>query len=108
MTDDSNPPALVISLDFELHWGVRDQVRPDGSYRAHLLGSRTVVPQLLDLFSEYGVAATWGSVGFLFAATRQELSTFSPKIRPAYANGRLDPYRESVGADEVSDPLHYA
>ncbi|PZS25542.1 MAG: polysaccharide deacetylase [Pseudonocardiales bacterium] len=108
MTVDSKPPALVISLDFELHWGVRDRLRPDGNYRTNLLGARTVVTQLLGLFSEYQVAATWGTVGYLFAATRKELSAFHPKIRPLYVDSQLDPYRESVGSDEISDPLHYA
>jgi hypothetical protein len=34
--------ALVISLDFELHWGVRDK-RSVASYRENLLGARRAV-----------------------------------------------------------------
>ena len=46
-------------LDVELRWGVHDLVPPDGGeYRANLLGVRAAVPQLLDLFEEYGIAAT--------------------------------------------------
>ena len=30
--------ALVVSLDFELHWGVRDHVSPSDPYVANLLG----------------------------------------------------------------------
>ena len=62
--------ALVISLDFELHWGVRDKRPVDGPYRENLLGAREAIPRMLDLFEEFGVAATWATVGFLFAKNR--------------------------------------
>lgn len=100
--------ALVISLDFELHWGVRDHAPVDGPYRANLLGERGAVPALLALFREYDVAATWATVGFLFARSRDELERCSPAVRPAYDNRVLDPYREPLGEGEADDPLHFA
>jgi peptidoglycan/xylan/chitin deacetylase (PgdA/CDA1 family) len=101
--------ALVISLDFELRWGVRDKNPPDGgSYRQNLLGEREAVPRMLALFEEYNIAATWATVGFLFAKSKQELKEFSPSIKPLYANPLLYPYDESIGEDEVDDPLHFA
>ena len=84
--------ALVISLDFELHWGVRDKCAPDGPYRENLLGARKAIPRILDLFEEFDVAATWATVGFLFAESRREREEFSPAVRPQYADQRLDPY----------------
>ncbi len=54
--------TFVISLDFELHWGVRDH-RTVADYRENLLGVRRVVPALLSLFSEFGIHATWATVG---------------------------------------------
>jgi peptidoglycan/xylan/chitin deacetylase (PgdA/CDA1 family) len=101
--------ALIISLDFELRWGVFDQYPVDGgAYRPHLLGARAAIPRLLDLFEEYEVAATWGAVGFLFAATRIDLDRFRPAVVPAYDDARLDPYRQVIGDGEADDPLHYA
>lgn len=100
--------ALVISLDFELHWGVRDKCAVDGPYRANLEGARRAIPQILDLFEEFEIAATWATVGFLFAKSRQERDFFSPAIRPQYADSRLDAYAEPVGEGESDDPLHYA
>jgi peptidoglycan/xylan/chitin deacetylase (PgdA/CDA1 family) len=100
--------ALVISLDFELHWGVRDKCAPDGPYRENLLGARKAIPGILDLFEEFDVAATWATVGFLFAKSRREREEFSPVIRPQYADKRLDPYVEPTGESEDDDPLHYA
>ncbi len=100
--------AFVISLDFELHWGVRDTAAPDGPYRNNLLGARQAVPRMLALFREFDAAATWATVGFLFARSERELREYSPKLRPAYRNPALDPYREPLGPDEAHDPLHYA
>jgi peptidoglycan/xylan/chitin deacetylase (PgdA/CDA1 family) len=111
MSSNQNTPpfgALVISLDFELHWGVRDKRTVDGPYRENLLGAREVIPQMLDLFEEFGVAATWATVGFLFARNRQERQEFSPSVRPQYKNPKLDPYSESTGDSEDDDPMHYA
>lgn len=101
--------ALVVSLDFELRWGVFDRYPPDGgAYRRNLLGARAAIPRLLDLFEEFNIAATWATVGFLFATSRQELRDLSPPIRPSYQNPALSPYAEPIGDDEADDPLHYA
>jgi peptidoglycan/xylan/chitin deacetylase (PgdA/CDA1 family) len=100
--------ALVISLDFELHWGVRDKCAVDGPYRENLLGARKAIPRMLDIFAEFDVAATWATVGFLFAESKREREEFSPGLRPHYADSRLDAYAELTGEDETSDPLHYA
>jgi peptidoglycan/xylan/chitin deacetylase (PgdA/CDA1 family) len=106
----NTPPfgALAISLDFELHWGVRDKRSVDGPYRDNLLGARQAIPQMLDLFEEFGVAATWATVGFLFAKNRQERDEFSPALRPQYKNPKLDAYSEPTGEGEDDDPMHYA
>ncbi len=100
--------ALVISLDFELHWGLRDKTSTTGYYRQNLLGARDATPRMLALFEEYGVSATWATVGFLFAHSKQELQSFSPTVKPLYDNPALFPYHEAVGDGEDDDPLHFA
>lgn len=100
--------ALVISLDFELHWGVRDKPGILESYGRSLAGARPAVGALLDLFDGMGVHATWATVGFLLARDRDELLRFAPAVRPRYHDARLDPYAEPIGNDEASDPLHFA
>ena len=101
--------ALVISLDFELLWGVRDLYPHDGGkYRRNLLGAREAIPRLLDLFEEFEVAATWATVGFLFANSRREQEAYQPKILPRYGNRALDPFDQIVGDGEEDDPLHFA
>jgi peptidoglycan/xylan/chitin deacetylase (PgdA/CDA1 family) len=97
----------VISLDFELHWGVRDILQANGEYQANLLGARAAVPQLLALFRQFEISATWATVGFLFAKDRDELMDFAPVLRPRYARKRFDPYTEEIGRNEAEDPLHF-
>ena len=74
---------FVISLDFELYWGVR-HLPSVKQYFPHLVGARTAIPALLDLFSEYGIHATWATVGFLFCDQTRTLLRFAPSHhRPA-------------------------
>ncbi|HVJ93112.1 MAG TPA: polysaccharide deacetylase family protein [Labilithrix sp.] len=100
---------FVISLDFELHWGVRDHTSVD-AYRDHLLGVRQAVPAMLDLFARRDIAATWATVGFLFAETKKDLERHFPRLLPKYDNPKLSPYEAmgDVGEDEAHDPFHFA
>jgi peptidoglycan/xylan/chitin deacetylase (PgdA/CDA1 family) len=100
---------FVISLDFELRWGVRD-VYPEGQYDRWLLGGRLAIPRILELFERYDIAATWATVGFLYARDRDELLSHLPDVRPTYLDPRLSPYQEinGVGRDEKEDPLSFA
>jgi len=107
--DVNRPGALVISLDFELLWGVRDLYPSNGgTYRANVLGARAAIPKMLDLFTDYDVAATWAPVGMLFASSRDELARFSPSVRPHYIDRGLDPYADPGGDSEGADPLRFA
>jgi peptidoglycan/xylan/chitin deacetylase (PgdA/CDA1 family) len=98
--------VFVISLDFELHWGVLDQY-PVADYRANLDGVRRAIPALLDMFTAYGIHATWAIVGCLFFATKKSLLEAAPRVRPSYT---MNAYTvlDTVGDDEDADPYHYA
>jgi peptidoglycan/xylan/chitin deacetylase (PgdA/CDA1 family) len=101
---------FVISLDFELHWGVRDHLRVD-QYRDNLLGVRRAIPAILDLFRRYETHATWATVGMLFARDKRALMDALPARRPRYDDPSLSPYDAldaEVGEDESSDPFHFA
>jgi len=100
---------FIISLDFELHWGIRDHAKVE-ERRGAMLGERAAVPMLLRLFDEYGVHATWAVPGFLFFATRGALLRGLPSVKPRYADMRLSPYEDlsMVGRDEKQDPFHFA
>jgi len=108
VSKSDEPGALVISLDFELHWGSRDHMsRSDPSYDL-VVDERSAVKDLISVFAARKVRATWATVGFLFASTWDQLSAHLPAIRPAYRRPELDPYNEPVGPDEDHDPQHLA
>lgn len=90
--------AFVISLDFERYWGVRDVLASSGSYRNNLLGESEAITEILSLFAAYDVAATWATVGYLFADSKSDLDRYQPSIAPAYSNPQLLP-KESEFAD---------
>jgi peptidoglycan/xylan/chitin deacetylase (PgdA/CDA1 family) len=105
------PGHLVVSLDLELHWGIRDHTPLHApGVRDRLLGVRQAVPAVLRLFRERGIRATWAAVGALFARDRDELEAHLPRVRPRYRDASLDPYTElpRLGRSEEDDPFHYA
>jgi len=99
---------LIVSLDFELHWGVRDHSTV-ADYAENLLGVRAAIPAVLDVFRQRGIHATWATVGFLCFGTRRELLDNLPSELPTYTDPTLDPYRvlDEIGADEAADPFHF-
>ena len=100
--------SFVISLDFELMWGVRD-VATIEQYGNSILGVRESLPKVLDLFYEFKISATFAIVGLLFFESKEELSSMIPTIKPSYHNTNLSPYYEinSIGNNEKEDPYHY-
>jgi peptidoglycan/xylan/chitin deacetylase (PgdA/CDA1 family) len=98
---------LIISLDFELHWGVFDHCLQEEPYIKNIRGAREVVPKLLKLFKKYNIHATWATVGMLFSENRSELDQYLPVYKPSYKNKKLNAYNVELGVDEEDDPLHY-
>ncbi|MFP8781173.1 polysaccharide deacetylase family protein [Hydrogenophaga sp. RWCD_12] len=101
--------SLVISLDFELMWGVRDH-RTTADYGDAVLGVRQALPAMLALFKAHGIRATWATVGLLFARNRREMLEHCPELQPGYRHQALSPYaaiRSEIGEDEAADPWHY-
>ena len=100
---------FLISLDFELHWGVRDK-RSTKEYSNNLLGARAVIPELLELFQQYNIHVTWATVGFLFYDNFEDLNLSIARKIPVYNKPILNPYLEfdSLGKNEKEDPYHYA
>jgi len=99
---------FVLSLDFELMWGVRDLFTLE-DYGRKVLGVRQVVPALLKLFTERQVSCTWATVGLLFFANKRQMLDGLPDRKPTYANQRLSSYAmmDQIGDNEDSDPHWY-
>ncbi|MEG1847973.1 MAG: polysaccharide deacetylase family protein [Lachnospiraceae bacterium] len=100
---------LVISLDMELLYGMNDETKID-RWKRNAGGAREVIPEMLTLFEEYGIKATWAIVGMLFAKDKEELRSACPVVIPQYEEKRFSNYErlDQVGETEEMDPLHYA
>ena len=105
------PGNLIVSLDFELFWGMLDCSTLE-TYGENILGGRKAIPQLLKLFEKYGIHATWATVGFLFADNKEELRKFFPveEQLPTYDKPDVCPYPwfDSIGNDETDAPCFFA
>lgn len=103
--------TMIVSLDFELFWGMQDGMALE-RYRAHVLGGRAAVPKMLELFRRHGIHATWATVGFMFARDDEELRKHFPdrKLFPTYENPALSTYRcvEGAGIAHEDVPCYYA
>lgn len=110
MKDHGNGSGtFVISLDYELLWGVWD-VTTKEKYGEHILGVQQVIPALLHEFETQNIKATFATVGILFSQDKAGLESFMPDIRPAYSNPDYNVYLKefnSIGNNEYDDPYHF-
>ena len=92
-----------------MNWGVHDVFTRE-QYEENLLGARTAIPKILELFKRYEIHATWATVGLLYFNSKQELLKNLPVLQPSYLDSTLTPYRklDLIGEDEQKDPLHFA
>lgn len=88
----SNGGHLIISLDFELLWGLRDLISANNAYKENIRGVHEVMGKTLKLFSKYEINATIAIVGFLFFDSKTDLIQNLPKERPKYLNKKFSPY----------------
>jgi len=105
-----NNGKFVISLDFELFWGVRDK-RSIEQYGENIKGVHQAIPRLLEIFNRYHANATFSTVGFLFFESKEELLNNLPKKLPNYSNKKLSPYAghfDTIGENAATDPYHFA
>jgi len=87
-----NKGALIISLDFELLWGVFDKVNYKEK-EIYFNNTKKVIPEILNLFSEYKIHCTWATVGMLFNADWTEWKTNLPENLPNYKNQSLSAFK---------------
>jgi len=101
---------FIISLDFELLWGMRDH-ETIKTYGENISGVRNNLPKILDIFETYGIKATFATVGFLFASNKKDLISMFPKDIPNYFDEKLSPYGDyfkKVKGSENLDKYHFA
>ncbi len=101
---------FLISLDYELYWGLRDLLTLQ-EYRERFPGEREAVLWLLQQFERHQIHASWAVVGLMFCESREEMLVSLPEELPGYADANLSPYRYiaagEFGDNEQEDADHY-
>ena len=81
---------FIISLDFELHWGVFDVM--DNKYNDNILGAREAIEKMLIVFQKYDMHVTWAVVGLLFNENKEDYKKYKPSLFPSYEEQNLNSY----------------
>lgn len=103
---------FIISLDFELIWGMHEGDIVNSNYNKNIKGGRNAIPRLLELFEKHKIHATWAVVGLMFAENADEASKYFPQdnMKPSYKNMNLSPYPliKSIDDPEIDPTLYFA
>lgn len=91
--------TFVISLDFEVFWGVADS-RSINEYRKNIEGEWQAIPQMLALFRKNGIKATWATVGMLMCKNFTQWQEIQPLKFPGYFNKQSSAYAFGAVAKE--------
>lgn len=85
-----NNGKLVISLDFELFWGLagwkQNQLK---AYQPRIEGTITALEQILGTFKKYDVKCTIGFVGGINYKSLNDYIEAMPSVQPSYTNKLL-------------------
>lgn len=98
--------TLVISLDFELMWGMFDKVSLN-TYGKNIRGVHAAIPRTLELFQQYDIHASWATVGMLMYPNKATLVSALPPTKPTYLDKTLSAYEHLEHADIAETDTHY-
>lgn len=97
---------FVISLDFELYWGVHDARGEE--YFSNIKKVHTIVPLIIAMFDEYNVKSTWATVGLIALNSKRELTSKLEEIDvPSYENKQFSPFGKKF-MESIDDELLFA
>lgn len=86
-----NISKFVISLDFELFWGVSDRQSIAG-YGRNVMGEWEAIPRMLDAFRRHRLRVTWATVGMIMCRDYRQWREIRPTVLPGYARPSMSPY----------------
>lgn len=103
-----NNGTLVISLDFELLWGVFDKVKWQDKIE-YFSATKKNIPSVIHLFEKFEIECTWATVGMLFNENWEEWRVNIPKLIPEYHNNNLSAYKYGTYiSSKETEPLCFA
>ena len=83
---------FVISLDFEMLWGLMDHDNYI-EYSENIIGGvKRAIPSMLDLFEKYNIHSTWAVVGMIYNKDMEECIDRIPLRQPSYSIPKMATY----------------
>ena len=74
-----------------MFWGVADS-RSIAEYRSNIEGEWVAIPKMLRLFKQYGINASWATVGMLMCRNYSQWRDIRPTVMPGYLRKQCCPY----------------
>lgn len=93
--------TLVLSLDFEMMWGIIDCFSPEKYGRSNVEHVPEVIRRIVELLEKYNAKATFGTVGFILAGNIERIKANIPDSKPSYQNTALSAYENNY-IDEIT------
>lgn len=84
--------TLVISLDYELMWGCYEWSTTEEYGKSNVSRVPEVINSMLSLFHQYGVHATFATVGMIMRKDKDEAIRMAPEKKPSYYRITASPY----------------
>lgn len=88
--------SFIISLDYELMWGMFDKVSKEDYGRTHIQNVPEAIDRMVNLFLKYGIHATFATVGMLMYKNKAELIADLPNHKPSYKKIECSPYNNVI------------
>lgn len=84
--------CFIVSLDFELFWGILDSVEYEANINRIDL-TRTIILDLIKIFEENKIKVTWSTVGLLMLKNKNEMENLEKDIKmPSYYDLKYNNY----------------
>lgn len=100
--------CFVISLDYELVWGLIEKECLNTYCRTNVRNVGAVIDRMLGLFDKYEVKATFAVVGMLMCNDDKELKQYTPNLKPSYKKVCLSPYYSFINTICEEDYLYFS
>ncbi|APG59279.1 polysaccharide deacetylase family protein [Christiangramia salexigens] len=100
-----NNGNLIISLDFELIWGVFDSVTFENS-QDYFDNTKAIIPEVLGMFERNRIHCTWAIVGMLFNDNWNQWKENFPSSLPDYSKPQLSSFKEGLKLASIKNSKH--
>lgn len=101
------PSSLIISLDYELLWGMMDLPNAKLYGQTNVVNVHKAICEMLKLFEQYQVKVTFATVGLLMCQDVDDIIAIAPKLTPTYTKKRLNPYGTYLDSVRQETPILY-